>query len=436
MIGETFGNYRLLRCLGSGAMGTVYLGEHERIARWAAVKVLAPQFAEDADVLRRFFDEARATSLIHHPAIVEVLDCGLHADGRRPYIAMEYLEGETLAARLERSGPLAWPEACAAARQIAHGLDAAHRHRIVHRDVKPANVMLVEGPDAPPGASLPAAKLLDFGVAKLLRDTQSRARTSPGQLLGTPEYMAPEQCAGDGNVDGRTDIYALGCVLFEMLCRRPPFFARRLGELILAHQWREPPAASTYAVLPSALDALIARMLSKRPDARPPDMASVIDALGRVLEGEGSGAGVIAEPSTEVEGLARGAPPQEGPPARHHHPLPTGLLVLCAGFLAVAAVGVAAFPFDHRGRGSGNRPAQGPLRASAPSRVPIAAAPTLPAVRAVAPPAPTLEPASLAPAPAASAAPPPVPRPDRRAPPRRSRSARAPKVDSDGIVDL
>src|SRR6516165_3430332 len=112
MIGETFGNYRLVLRLGSGAMGTVFLGEHERIARRAAVKVLSPEFAENADILRRFFAEARATSLIDHPAIVEVFDCGVHPDGRRPYIVMEYLRGETLAAYLGRTGPLAWQEAC------------------------------------------------------------------------------------------------------------------------------------------------------------------------------------------------------------------------------------------------------------------------------------------------------------------------------------
>src|SRR5256885_13141401 len=112
MLGETFGNYRLVRRIGSGTMGTVFLGEHERIVRRAAIKILGPELALAADLLDRFFDEARATSLIQHPAIVEILDCGIHPDGRRPYIAMEYLEGETLAAQLERCGPLGWRDAC------------------------------------------------------------------------------------------------------------------------------------------------------------------------------------------------------------------------------------------------------------------------------------------------------------------------------------
>ena len=245
MLGDTFGNYRLVARLGSGAMGTVFLGEHERIARRAAIKVLASHFAENVEILRRFFDEARATSLIHHPAIVDVVDCGVHPDGQRPYIVMEYLAGETLAARLERTGPLAWSDACAVARQIAGGLAAAHHRRIIHRDVKPANIMWLRPPEAPaPEPARPTIKLLDFGVAKLLHDTQSKARTQPGQLLGTPEYMAPEQSSGEEPIDERTDVYALGCVLFEMVCGRPPFVCKSLGEIVLAHRWSAAPPAS------------------------------------------------------------------------------------------------------------------------------------------------------------------------------------------------
>jgi serine/threonine-protein kinase len=236
MIGETFGNYRIVRRLGSGAMGTVFLGEHERIVRAAAIKVLAPEFATNAEILGRFFDEARATSLIRHPAIVEILDCGVHSDGQ-PYITMEYLEGETVADLLERVGAVAWPEACSIAAQIADGLGAAHRHRIVHRDVKPANVMRLGDPQGLPNvAPSPVIKVLDFGVAKLLHESRSGARTHPGKLLGTPEYMAPEQCGGEGTIDARTDIYALGCVLYEMVSGNPPFPVDTLNDLIVAHR--------------------------------------------------------------------------------------------------------------------------------------------------------------------------------------------------------
>jgi len=283
MIGETFVNYKIVSRLGSGAMGIVFLGEHERIARRAAIKILAPEFAENAEILERFFTEARATSLIRHPAIVEVLDCGVLPGGRQPYIVMEYLHGETLAAHLERTGVLPWPRACATVRQLAEGLGAAHRHGIVHRDVKPANIMLIADP-ATPAAPATQVKLLDFGVAKLLHDTPFVARPVPGKLLGTPRYMAPEQYGGEEGIDARTDIYALGCVLFEMICGQPPFLDPSLSQLIHAHRWRNAPSASSYVALPSSLDRLIDSMLAKRPANRPADMAEVAEALRVLLE--------------------------------------------------------------------------------------------------------------------------------------------------------
>jgi eukaryotic-like serine/threonine-protein kinase len=309
MVGETFGNYRIARRLGSGAMGTVFLGEHERIARSAAIKFLAPEFATNAEILGRFFDEARATSVIHHPAIVEILDCGLHLDGQ-PYITMEYLAGETLADLLERAGAIPWPEACGMAAQIADGLAAAHRHRIVHRDVKPANIMCLADPEGPTAAAPVSViiKVLDFGVAKLLQDTQSGARTHPGKLLGTPEYMAPEQCGGEGTVDARTDIYALGCVLYEMVSGNPPFPADNLSDLIVAHRWREPPDAGSAADVPRALDRLIARMLAKRQGDRPATMESVARALRDVLARPDDVAGEAAPTMTKVAATRPGRP--------------------------------------------------------------------------------------------------------------------------------
>jgi serine/threonine-protein kinase len=461
MTGEMFGNYRIVLRLGSGAMGTVFLGEHERIARRAAIKVLAPEFAEDAEILRRFFDEARATSLIRHPAIVEVLDCGVHPDGRRPYIVMEYLQGETLAGTLERTGSVAWPQACATARQIAEGLGAAHRHRIIHRDVKPANLMLVTDSSAP-GATAPAiVKVLDFGVAKLLCDTQSKALTHPGQLLGTPEYMAPEQCGGEGTIDERTDIYALGCVLFEMICGGPPFLCNKLSDIILAHRWREAPSASSRAELPPALDRLITRMLSKRPADRPSDMASVAEVLRGLLEREGDGAVVPVRaretpPAPPVALAAAITQPQSRRASEgRRDPALRRPLAVAAGVLAVAAVGVAARLVQRAPRGSGAAP-PGVSRAAASPLPPLPAPaasplPPLPAPAAspLPPlPAPAASPLPPLPAPAASPLPPlPAPEPTPRtavapaiqhrpSPSRRARSSHLRKVDADGIVDL
>jgi eukaryotic-like serine/threonine-protein kinase len=416
MIGETLGNYRIVSQLGSGAMGTVFLGEHERIARRAAIKVLTPEMADNADILRRFFDEARATSLIHHPAIVEVLDCGVHADSRRPYIVMEHLRGETLAEHLRRRNDIPWPEACAIARQISAALAAAHRHGIVHRDVKPANVMLVE-PAGRATASIagPIVKLLDFGVAKLQLDTQSTSQTSPGRLLGTPDYMAPEQCGGEGTVDARTDVYALGCVLFEMITGHPPFRAATVGELILAHQWREAPPVSADVDVPPALARLIARMLSKQPSNRPANMDEVNEALGGQLE-----QALAPRSATTLRDFARTLPA--------HWPL-----VAAGAALAIVTVEAGAY-LVHHGR-TPDRVAESPPPPSpaVAAPTPVAAIPSTPlAVSADAAPQPAALAAPPDSSPASAGAPPAQRReqgPRRRRPPR-------PETDTDGIVDL
>jgi eukaryotic-like serine/threonine-protein kinase len=451
MVGETFGNYRIVRRLGSGAMGTVFFGEHERIARCAAIKVLAPEYAANAEILGRFFDEARATSLIHHPAIVEILDCGVPPDGRRPYIAMEYLAGETLASSLEREGSLPWQEACAIAAQIADGLSAAHRHHIVHRDVKPANVMRVRDPATPAGAAaLGFVKVLDFGVAKLLQEAQSGARTHPGKLLGTPEYMAPEQCGAEGTVDARTDIYALGCVLFEMLVGKPPFPVTTLEELIVAHRWREPPTASSCADVPATLSALIARMLSKQQQDRPADMDSVASALRDLL------ARPASTPEQPPEGvgitcLGRAAPAiAHGPDQVSTQPALSPTLVLEVRLparrrslaRAVAAVGLAiaaasaVIHLGRRGPKVDTPPVAWPNVTAARSSAPMQPPPSVTALTNATPetsmPAARRDVASVPPEPHAG-----VPATGRHA---RSAGRAHPnyrrEVDADGIVDL
>jgi serine/threonine protein kinase len=294
MAGETFGNYEVVATLGKGGMGVVFLGEHQRIARSAAIKVLAPELTTNPDVLRRFFTEARATSLIRHPGIVEVFDCDVDAAGRA-YIVMEYLQGETLAACLARVDALPWRMACAIAKRIAGAVGAAHERGIIHRDLKPENVFLSN--DRAAAASPDAAvKILDFGIAKLLSsDTPNESLTRTGMVLGTPRYIAPEQCGGVTAVDHRADVYSLGCILFEMLCGRPPFEHDGFRALLVAHMFQPPPLASTLAPeIPPWLDDLIARMLAKQPDCRPASMAEVADRLSeglsqRLSEGDHTG---------------------------------------------------------------------------------------------------------------------------------------------------
>jgi serine/threonine-protein kinase len=415
MPAETFGNYRVVSKVGSGGMGTVFLAEHERISRRAAIKVLAAELADNQDILRRFFNEARATSLIQHPGIVEVLDCGVHEPSGRPYIVMEYLEGETLAALLRRAGRMSWERACERAREIAEALRVAHQHGIVHRDLKPENVFLVAGGE--PGARA-VLKVLDFGVAKLLHESQSVSRTHPGKLLGTPEYMAPEQCGGPGAVDERTDIYALGCLLFELLCGEPPFTERTLAELAVAHLSRAaPPASSRAPFVPAPLDRLIARMLAKRAADRPRDMGDVAQALAAILERTFARA---VTPTTMARSPLSPSPRQAGTGSGRGAPDPHQRV-----WLAVAGLGVALIA----------------ATAIAVVRAPVARVATLPAATPKPPsqPRPTPPPAAAAapvpPSEIPSTAVPPAPR---RASARRPRAPaqRAPERDSDGIVDL
>jgi serine/threonine-protein kinase len=279
MVGETFGNYEVVATLGKGGVGVVYLAQHHTIARRAAIKVLAPELSKDRDVVKRFFLEALATSLIRHPGIVEVYDYDVESSGRA-YIVMEYLEGETLAACLERTVTLSWQTACAIAQRIASAVGAAHAHGVVHRDLKPGNVF-VSRVAASSNLTERRIKVLDFGLAKLLSDERNvEPITRAGMLLGTPMYISPEQCNSAEQVTPSADIYALGCILLEMICGKPPFERDGLRAILAAHMFEAPPRASSLVpAVPRWLDDLIARMLAKKAADRPASMAEVAEAL-------------------------------------------------------------------------------------------------------------------------------------------------------------
>jgi len=302
MVGERFGAFKAVARLGYGGMGEVFLAEHQRIDRRAAIKVLMPERTRDADAVRRLFVEARATSLIRHPGIVEIYDCDVHRNGRA-YIVMEYLEGENLGQRLDRVIALGWVDGCRVGRRVADAIGAAHDKGIIHRDLKPENVFLVSstGLPAPPETEV---KVLDFGLAKLLVEGVGGVATAAGSVLGSPAYMSPEQCKGEP-VDHRSDIYSLGCVLFEMVSGSPPFVGARARELLAAHKLRPPP--SLRAVTPHApswLAELVARMLAKDPAARPQSMGEVASALGAGPEPDDAGS---------RDAGATAAPPRPGP---------------------------------------------------------------------------------------------------------------------------
>jgi eukaryotic-like serine/threonine-protein kinase len=289
MIGRTIGNYTLVEKLGQGGMGEVYLAEHRRIGRRAAIKFLLPALSQDADVVTRFFNEARAASVIKHPGIVEIYDCDVVDE--QAYIVMEYLEGESLAATLRRTGALAGePIAIAAViGQIASALAAAHRKEIIHRDLKPENVFL----SVEESAGVPfVVKILDFGIAKLTAPGGGGSNTRTGGLLGTPVYMSPEQCRGLSAIDHRADIYALGCVMFEMATGRHVFVKEAAGDLLVAHVIETAPRISAFRPeIPGWMDDLAARMLAKGPDDRPSSMDEIVSGMASFLRVGAAGFG-------------------------------------------------------------------------------------------------------------------------------------------------
>ncbi|MEO8701958.1 MAG: serine/threonine-protein kinase [Kofleriaceae bacterium] len=276
-VGSNIGQYRIIRKIGAGGMGTVFVGEHILLGRRAAIKTLLPALSVQREIVDRFFTEARATSAISDPGVVQVFDFGYHVDGTA-YIVMELLAGESLAARLDRLGKLSAREALRITRQIAGALAAAHAQSIVHRDLKPENMFLIADGEAVAGER---AKLLDFGICKISDDP---TLTQTGVMLGTPVYMSPEQCQGSKEVDHRADIYGLGCVLFHMLTGRPPFDCEGTGEFIVAHLQETPPLPTKLvATLPDAVDDIVMRCLAKSPESRYQSMVELQEAIDAVL---------------------------------------------------------------------------------------------------------------------------------------------------------
>jgi len=294
MLGEQVGQYQITGRLGEGGMGAVYLAQHTLIGRQAAIKVLKAEFSHNPEVVDRFFNEARAASAIRHPGIVEIYDFGYHTD-ESAYLVMENLEGESLEARMRRLRRLPVDHAVNLIRQVASGLAAAHDKEIVHRDLKPDNIFVVPDPDIPGGER---TKILDFGIAKLAtQGGPGSYKTSTGTVMGTPAYMAPEQCKGAGHVDRRADLYALGCILFEMLCGQPPFVAEGGGEVMAQHIYASPPSPLGFdPSIPGEVDGFILRLLAKEADHRYQNAREVLAAIDEITRSPsfirpGTGAG-------------------------------------------------------------------------------------------------------------------------------------------------
>jgi serine/threonine-protein kinase len=397
MDGTTIGQYRVTGVIGRGGMGAVYAAQHTLLGRSAAIKVLLPDLSQKQDIVTRFFNEARAASAIRHPGIIEIYDFGWTPNGAA-YIVMEHLEGETLGRRASRVR-LRWPAVLAIARQIAGALAAAHAKGIVHRDLKPDNVFLVPDPEVPGGERI---KLLDFGIAKLA-DPASSNMTSTGTLMGTPTYMAPEQCRGVA-IDHRVDLYALGCVIYELCCGRPPFVGEGTGDVLAAHiHLPVPPMAVHNPEIPSAVERLVQHLLAKVPADRVPSAEALIreiDAVtmdrSAVTTGDRHVVPVMTAPSvTTLSGsAAMSVPVPYG--ARRRWPIATLSVSLAA--ITIVAVTLATRRHD-----------DAPVLA--PQPVEPAAPPTPPAVPAQPPPAsppqaspPQTSPPQASPSPGSAAA--------------------------------
>ncbi|WP_254614600.1 protein kinase [Myxococcus sp. CA056] len=302
LVGARLGSFRLVRRLGRGGMGTVYLGEHVSIGSRVAVKVLHEHLAMYPELVQRFHAEARAVNVIGHENIVSIFD--LNAGPPRPYLIMEYLDGAPLSAWV--GTPLPAPAVVSVLSQVCDALQAAHLSGIVHRDLKPDNIFLVRR-----GRGTPFVKVLDFGIAKLA--DANMPQTHAGIIVGTPEYMAPEQSLSR-RVDGRADLYALGVIAYQLVTGRLPFEDEGLTAQLVAHQMRAPPPPrSVHAAVPVALERVILRTLAKAPEERYATAAILRAALEGALAEEARARTKPARPPGTPPAPVRTVPPAISP---------------------------------------------------------------------------------------------------------------------------
>ncbi len=358
--------YRILRKLGQGAMGSVYLAEHVLIERQVAVKILSGDVAHSPEAMRRFIQEARSAACIGQENIVEIHDFG-ETESDSMYFAMEYLAGQDLAGLVRACAPLPADRVRHVLTQICRALAAAHEKGIVHRDLKPENIILIERDGRPD-----FVKVLDFGIAKIMSAEAVPERlTKAGTIIGTPEYMAPEQTRGEAT-DHRADIYALGCILYEMLTGSVPFLGKTLMEILSKHMFQQPEPPSLRARVPVAadLEAICLRAMAKDPAGRFQSMREMLQALEAAPVAEAASVAPPAEavsmaPVVEAAGVAPAAPaPLQavGPSAVTITSVPRALTPLpvaprrrwpAVAIAAAAVGGVALALLIHRGGAPG-----------------------------------------------------------------------------------
>jgi serine/threonine-protein kinase len=301
VVGATVGRYQLTRHIGKGGMGSVFEALHTELNTRCALKILHPQYSYNAKLVRRFFNEARAVVSIGHPNIVEVHDFGTTDEGYC-YLQMELLDGRSLHTEMRALQRMDARRACHICGQIARALAASHAHGIVHRDLKPENIFLVEKE-----GDRDFVKVLDFGIAKLLKRSQLGGETESGVVLGTTRYMSPEQCRSAKGIDHRTDIYSFGMMLYIMLAGKMPFVADTPGDMVVKILTEKPrPLSQWVPGIPPALEAAVLRALDKEPDKRFQRMDDLGDALapfGGPARPAGQAPLPVAEYAAEEESL-------------------------------------------------------------------------------------------------------------------------------------
>ncbi|WAZ19381.1 serine/threonine protein kinase [Streptomyces cinnabarinus] len=296
LIGRQVAGYRIEEEIGRGGMAVVYRARDLRLDRPVALKLLAPELARNDTFRRRFSHESRAAAAIDHPHIVPVFEAG-ETDGVL-FIAMRYVDGSDLRHLLDRQGPLPSATAVRIAAQVASALDAAHEHGLVHRDVKPGNILVARGTDSDHPEH---AYLTDFGLTK--KSLSLTGVTTVGQFVGTLDYVAPEQISGKP-VDARCDVYGFACVVHECLAGQPPFRRDDDMALLWAHQYDQPPPLTSLRPdLPAPVDAVFAKGLAKSPDARYESCLAFVAALRTALRGDEPEVvtEVVAHPPTRVD---------------------------------------------------------------------------------------------------------------------------------------
>ncbi len=373
-VGSEFAGYRIEALLGRGGMGAVFLATHLRLGRKAALKVLLPGYADDSSFRERFIRESQLAASLEHPNIVPIYDAD-ERDGIL-YLAMRYIDGHDLKHRLEQHGPLSPERALGLIEQAAAALDAAHGHGLVHRDVKPANILIGQ-----PGDHV---FLTDFGIAKR---TSAPGLTQTGTFIGTVDYCAPEQIEGKP-VDARTDVYALGCVLFHTLSGQPPYPNDSEVAIIHAHLLEPPPALSTVRPdLPPALDGVIVTAIAKYPDVRYPTCTALSRALREALQAGRQAPATTPRTEPQPTLAAAPQPPRPTPAAptssaaattSRRRPLIAALTALALATIAGAAYAIATALTSDTSTSSPTTPT---TQAAAPSFV-EAASPRLGSVAA------------------------------------------------------